>query len=586
MSKFDFSVDRLDDKLKALKSKNTNISLLRIVVFFGLIGTGVLFLSEHAVWGLVLAFLAWAFVRLINVYNFHKDQEAIYLGLRKLNDEIQAQKLRQLQDLDPGVEFLDKKHPFANDLDLFGEHSLFQLINHTVSEEGKGKLAEQLKSDFDLEEAAKKREAIDELAQKNDFLAAMGSIGKAFYKEGNPSGWQGWLGTEEKIKSWIWPFAILGPVGGLGLSVAVYLGFLPASFLGIWILLGLGFLGAVFSALKKAGDEIPSREELKTYRYWMEVLDGQTFQSETLRAAIEPLQVESEKAYKLLAQLDSFGLWVQNRINILYIPVNLLFWTDLLLYLRLIAWKNRFGKQLASFPDALSSWEVWYSLGIFQSELGAQGEVSAVEKGISGTAISHPLLSPEVAIPNDFLQSKDDQVILLTGANMSGKTTFMRTLGVNCVLTNLGLRPFAKAFGFANFQLYTSMRNSDNLGESVSSFYAELSRIKQLIDRAEKGEEIFFLLDEILKGTNTEDRIAGSEALIRQVLETEAMGIISTHDIELAELEKRIPAVRNYSFHSEVLDQTINFDYKIKNGPCPSFNAHKLMELMGIRFRG
>ena len=148
----------------------------------------------------------------------------------------------------------------------------------------------------------------------------MASIGKAFYKEGNPSGWQGWLGTEEKIKSWIWPFAILGPVGGFGLSAVVYLGFLPASFLGIWILLGLGFLGAVFSALKKAGDEIPSREELKTYRYWMEVLDGQTFQSETLRAAIEPLQVESEKAYKLLAQLDSFGLWVQNRINILYIP--------------------------------------------------------------------------------------------------------------------------------------------------------------------------------------------------------------------------------------------------------------------------
>jgi DNA mismatch repair ATPase MutS len=190
-----------------------------------------------------------------------------------------------------------------------------------------------------------------------------------------------------------------------------------------------------------------------------------------------------------------------------------------------------------------------------------------------------------VAVPNDFLIDGNQQLILLTGANMSGKTTFMRTLGINCVLVNLGLSPFAEEFGFGGFQLYTSMRNTDNLGESVSSFYAELSRIKQLIDRIEKGEEIFFLLDEILKGTNTEDRIAGSEALIRQVDNTKAMGIISTHDIELAELEKRVSSVRNYSFHSEIHDQNIDFDYKIKPGACPSFNAHKLMELMGIRFQ-
>jgi DNA mismatch repair ATPase MutS len=176
-------------------------------------------------------------------------------------------------------------------------------------------------------------------------------------------------------------------------------------------------------------------------------------------------------------------------------------------------------------------------------------------------------------------------IILLTGSNMSGKTTFMRTLGINCVLVNLGLRPFAKEFGFGNFQLYTSMRNTDNLGESVSSFYAELSRIKLLIDRIEVGEEIFFLLDEILKGTNTEDRISGSEALIRQVVATKAIGIISTHDIELADLENRIETVSNFSFHSEIHDQSIDFDYKLKIGACPSFNAHKLMELMGIRFQ-
>jgi DNA mismatch repair ATPase MutS len=128
------------------------------------------------------------------------------------------------------------------------------------------------------------------------------------------------------------------------------------------------------------------------------------------------------------------------------------------------------------------------------------------------------------------------------------------------------------------------MRNSDNLGESVSSFYAELFRIRTLITRLESGEVIFFLLDEILKGTNTQDRISGSEALIHQVLQTHGFGIISTHDIELADLVQKESRLRNFSFHSEIQDQTIAFDYKLKDGPCPSFNAHKLMELMGIRF--
>lgn len=586
MSKFDFSRFDLEPKLKALQSKTTQISLLRILVFVGLIGTLVLFVSEHPAWGLAFFLLVWVFIKLIHRYNFQKDQEAIFRALAKLEDILQRQKDRKLSGLEGGPEFLDKKHPFANDLDLFGEHSLFQLINHTASPLGKKVLASRLKSPFDHKLAGRSRSAVDELATKREFLGAMASIGSAFFEEEKSAGWSTWQAKPEPIKRWIWPLAVIGPVGGLFLSGLIYFGIIPASILGVWILLGLPFLGVVFPILKRAMEEIPSRKELKTYRYWLEVLDRQKFESAELLESQSSFKVAEHSAHELLAELDQFGLWIQNRLNILYIPLNLLFWTDLLLYLRFARWKNRFGRHLAVFPEALATWEVWYSLGLAQAEVGALGEVIQVEKGLQGAGISHPLLLPSKAIPNDYSQTGSDQVVLLTGANMSGKTTFMRTLGINCVLTNLGMRPFALRFGFGDFQLYTSMRNSDNLGESVSSFYAELSRIKTLIDRAERGEALFFLLDEILKGTNTEDRIAGSEALIRQILETKALGIISTHDIELAELERRVDPVRNYSFHSEVLDQTINFDYKIKEGACPSFNAHKLMELMGIRFQG
>jgi DNA mismatch repair ATPase MutS len=187
-------------------------------------------------------------------------------------------------------------------------------------------------------------------------------------------------------------------------------------------------------------------------------------------------------------------------------------------------------------------------------------------------------------VGNSLTLNQDRKLVLLTGSNMSGKTTFMRTLGINAVLLNLGLRPFADRMTLGPLQLFTSMRNTDNLGESVSSFYAELSRIRTLLQRLEQGEPIFFLLDEILKGTNTQDRISGSEALVAQLLPSQGLGLISTHDIELAALGEKEARVQNYSFHSEILDQEILFDYRLKEGACPSFNAHKLMELMGIKF--
>jgi DNA mismatch repair ATPase MutS len=225
------------------------------------------------------------------------------------------------------------------------------------------------------------------------------------------------------------------------------------------------------------------------------------------------------------------------------------------------------------------------SLASFSKEESLSCKVKWLDREeIKVENLCHPLLHPNIAIGNNFNMSDSNHIVLLTGANMSGKTTFMRTLGINMVLANLGLSPFAKSFEMGSFQLFTSMRNSDNLGESVSSFYAELARIKLLLDTAESGVKVFFLLDEILKGTNTADRIMGSEALIHQLYAAGGKGIISTHDIELSGLEEKLNYLVNKSFHSEITDKEIHFDYTIKEGPCPSFNAHKLMELMGIRF--
>jgi DNA mismatch repair ATPase MutS len=251
----------------------------------------------------------------------------------------------------------------------------------------------------------------------------------------------------------------------------------------------------------------------------------------------------------------------------------------------LVQWKKKVSSSLIQLPKTLEAWEVWVSLGSFEVEVGHAGIAAWSQAPIlEAEQVFHPLLHPAEAVANSIALNADRKLVLLTGSNMSGKTTFMRTLGINAVLVNMGLRPFAERMTLGSLQLFTSMRNTDNLGESVSSFYAELFRIRTLLQRLEQGEAIFFLLDEILKGTNTQDRISGSEALVAQLLPSQGLGMISTHDIELAALGEKEARVQNYSFHSEILDQEILFDYRLKEGACLSFNAHKLMELMGIKF--
>ena len=583
---FDFLSQELDLKLTEVKNKAVKLSLVRIAVFVGLGATVILGFSENVLWWIPALFLGYLFVVFIRKYNFQKDQESIYLTLQKISEEREKRQKRNLKGLDQGLEFLDKAHPFSSDLDLFGDHSLFQLVNHSVSVGGKKKLAECLKAPFSIRDIPGRQAAVKELASKPLFLEAMESVGKAFQKEQNSSHvWVEWISIAEKKNFLHSTLAILGPLGGLVILVLINMGLIPSSFLGLWILLGIGILGMIFSPLKKAAEAIPISHALRSYQVRAELIEAESFDSDLLRQEKSKIQSQNGKVSALLLELDHLGLWVQNRINLLYLPINLIFWTDFLLFYRLSKWKKKVGNTLAQLPAHMEDWEVWVSLGAFEFELEGKGEV-ILNQGIvlEVEDLHHPLLLPEKSISNSLVFDKDTRVVLLTGANMSGKTTFMRTLGVNCVLVNLGLSPFAKNFKRGDFQLFTSMRNSDNLGESVSSFYAELSRIRNLIQRLESKEPIFFLLDEILKGTNTQDRIEGSKALIRQILQTDGFGIISTHDVELADLGKSVEKIHNFSFHSEVKDKTILFDYKLKKGPCPSFNAHKLMELMGIRF--
>ena len=585
MNPFDFSPEQLELKQKTNKRSVAQLSVLRIFSFFALGATVILTISEHWGWALPSIICFFLFVRLINRFNHLKDQERIYLALQQLQTQKQARQERKLGELDAGIEFVDKEHPFAGDLDLFGPHSLFQLLNHCTSAGGKQQLATLLKSPVNPKAAQQRREAAAELQQKPDFLRAMEAIGIAF-PQGKVGPWKQWLEQQETQPNLLhWLLAILGPLGGGFVLILTSQGILPQAILGLWFLFGILLLAMVFVPLKRAAEAIPVASHLNSLRLRAEQIEGNSFQSDLLTAEQSRLQAGSSPASKQLRELDRLGLWTQNRLNLLYFPINLLFWTDFILFLWLAAWKKRVSNSLVQLPETLENWEVWVSLGSFEVEVGHNGIPAwSQEPILEADNVSHPLLLPAKAVGNSLILNTNRKLVLLTGSNMSGKTTFMRTLGINAVLLNLGLRPFADRMILGPVQLFTSMRNTDNLGESVSSFYAELSRIRTLLQRLEQGEPIFFLLDEILKGTNTQDRISGSEALVAQLLPTQGLGLISTHDIELAALGEKEARVQNYSFHSEIQDQEILFDYRLKEGACPSFNAHKLMELMGIKF--
>lgn len=583
----EFDLSDPDKKLAAIRDKVLLLSFGRLGLFLLMLALLIVGITEIH-WLLFLFFpVSFVFVSLILKFNKEKDRESFYKAVKEMHEESVHRKNRKLKGFDTGAEFIDPMHPFASDLDLFGEHSLFQMINHTVSRGGKSRLASWMKSPLKPKEAAEKQAALLELRSKKDFLFVFEAFGKAFMKKDNTSDGKArfyvWLKKSLPWKSLYFIPMILGPLLGLIVLFGVLYNFFSTAYLSVFILVGMGLLGLIFKPLMEAMKSLPNDSDLKTLQAWAKLLEKEQFENPLLLKILKPVKQNEFLASKALKQLENLTFMVENRTNLLYLIFNILFWVDFYVLYRLKKWNALAGQNMREWEETFETWEALVSMAAFMEEEDLTTQVIWEEKALfSAEEIRHPLIVPETCVANNFSLGEKEKVVLLTGSNMSGKTTFMRTLGINMVLAGMGIPPFAKTFRTGPFSLYTSMRNTDSLGESVSSFYAELARIKGVLEKAAAGEPVFYLLDEILKGTNTADRVLGSEALIRQLAQTQAKGIISTHDIELSTLENQLPFLVNYSFHHDIQKDEIVFDYTIKKGSCPNFNAQKLMELMGI----
>lgn len=491
---------------------------------------------------------------------------------------------------DEGDEFYTPAHPYANDLDIFGTASLYQYINRCTAEQAKQLLANNLLQPAGKDTILQKQQAIKELTGKTGWRQQMQAYGLATPVT---------VTTEQKIKTWLalpMPFnkpgwgwlAAIFPLVSLGCGVLYAFDIIAAP---LFYLLVFMFLVFGFSLSKKIqetwlllGKIVPEADTL--YKQ-LAFIEGGKFTAAYTIAIQNRMQGNSHvTAGAAIKELKNILNRFDVRLNVFaFIFLNTFLLWDLRQALALNKWKKKNGENLNGWFNAIAEMEVLSSVATlaFNQPAFCYPVISDEHFTLQSAELGHPLIAAGKRVNSSFTTNGTGKVSIITGSNMGGKSTFLRSIGVNIVLAMMGAPVCADSFTVSVVSLMSSMRIADNLAESTSTFYAELKKLKSIIEAVNNKERIFILLDEILRGTNSLDRHTGSGALIKQLIKQHAVAVIATHDVELAKLEDAYPsAISNYHFDVQVADDELYFDYKLKPGICTSLNASILMRKIGI----
>ncbi len=578
--------------LAGLKKQHLIISLVRLFVFIaGGILTAFAF-SHSVIWGVISLLLTFAsLLFLVMKFEDYSDKIAITENLVRINlKEISALD-GDFSPFDGGSDLIDPRHDFSGDLDLFGDDSLFRYLNRTVTGSGRYQLAGWLSEPYNLrEEVTERQEAVRELAGKLDFRQQFMAFGldKPLNDEEIMSLIKWLEGREDYYSSPILRvstmFLTLTAVVTLMLVIA---GIIPFTvFLALYIFNLL--LIAVFLKRSNRIHEMVSRKHLflSSIEQLIKSFDNQSFTSDILTGIQEKLCSGRISVAGKIKELNSIIRAFDNRLNLFVglILNGLLLW-DFHCILRLEKWRRSASTDLPVWLNLLGRIDGFNSLANFAfNNPGYSFPLTATGGSpLEAEAMGHPLLAIGTRICNNFSVMQIGQVFIITGANMAGKSTFLRTVGVNLLLGMIGAPVCAVRMKMTPVKLFTSMRTVDSLSHNESYFYAELKRLKTLKERLERGEEIFFILDEILKGTNSIDKSFGSKQFLRKVIELGGTGLIATHDISLGEMETEYPEnVLNKCFEIEIDGDNISFDYLLRDGITRKMNAAALMRQMGI----
>lgn len=484
-----------------------------------------------------------------------------------------------------------EQHAYAADLDLFGKASLYQYINRCNAEKARKLLAERLLHPLDKSAITDQQEAVKEMSAKPLWRQQLQALGiKQRISVLTERRVVQWLEKEDnhfgarfyKTLLYAYPVVTLSSVF-LYLNDTISTGIFSALVL-IFYVISLSISKKVtptYNLLSKVVSEI---NVLYAALNWFE---KETFESKTLTDLQRQNKHDGNTgASQEIRQLKNILNRFDVRLNVFaFVLLNTFLLWDLWQIKTLEKWKQANKSIMPYWFDCIAQIETINSLATvaFNHPGWCFPVIANKHFTLSGDAIGHPLIQDNVRVNNSFSIGGTAKIDLITGSNMAGKSTFLRSIGINMILAFAGAPVCAKAFVVSPVRLISSMRVTDNLAENTSTFYAELKKLKSIIETVNKHEKVLILLDEILRGTNSLDRHTGSAALIKQLIRKNAVALIATHDVELAKLENDFPDnISNYHFDVQVDGEELYFDYKLKQGICTSLNASLLMKKIGI----
>jgi len=578
-------------KMQLEKSSNVISNLRLATVLSGILLTVLTYYyaSKSLSYGLFCGLLIFFIVLVVRHDRITKEINT-YNSLAEINKACQQRITGDWTHFaDDGQEFMDSNHPYINDLDIFGHGSLFHWINTANSYHGREFLKDMLANPLkDVDSIKRRQKAVKELAVKLDFcqdLQCRGMAGKDI--SNNPEN----LIIYAESNSPLFPSHLLNYLLYILPGITI-VSFGLYQFFGYSLYIPLGSLllqiiiniAGSFKVTRIIASLYSHKNKIEVYQKMLEVIEKEEFDDEYLLDLQAVLFHNAKAASRQIKILDNMvgALSIRTNPFIHVIINNILFW-DFHWVLALERWQKTSGRSFRGWILAIGNFEALCSLALV-AQLNPQWSYPTFylnELLIKTTDMGHPLINYKARVVNDF--AIDNQICIVTGSNMSGKTTLLRTIGINLVLAYAGAAVCARDFKCSILDIYTSMRVTDDLNAGISTFYAELLRIKMIIEHSQKKQPMLFLIDEVFRGTNSRDRVVGARNVLMNLNKSWILGLISTHDFELCDFENdNSGRIINMHFTETYSHGEIAFDYQLKPGRCQTANARYLMKMVGI----
>ncbi|MGB6691018.1 MAG: mismatch repair protein [Terracidiphilus sp.] len=558
----------------------------KIAIAVAAVGMMLLYLhAGHGIWMLGMAFAVFVALALLHerVLRSIRDVKAVIAfyerGIARLED-------RWAGTGESGERFLDATHPYARDLDIFGKGSIFELLCTCRTRAGEEMLARWLLEAAPPDEIRARQAAGDDLRNRTRFREKLFTAGHRVRLGVHPDALTAWGENEQRFGSQ-WFSVLAAALAVLWIAAGVY-GLARGSY-DIFLLLSLINLGVSRwrrQGLHASADAIDAAAaDLGLLAQVLEILERESFTSPRLKDLQAELKTDGIPPSAAVKKLDRIAHYLESRRNLLVRWIDPFVFYSAQLTMMAEAWRRKFGPAIRGWLAAVGEMETLAALGghAFEHPDDCWPEFVDRSPCFDAQAFAHPLMPEGKAIPNELNLDDELQLIVLSGPNMAGKSTLVRAIGVNAVLAQCGAPVRASRLRMSSLAVGASICVLDSLQGGVSRFYAEIKRLKLISDLAQGPVPVLFLLDELLAGTNSHDRLAGTEYVVSDLVQHGAIGMITTHDLALARIPESMNGqTRNYHFEDHLEDGELRFDYKLKAGVVQTSNALKLMQSIGL----